>query len=223
MAWELGTGKKVAELDGGGSEFRGVRYAGGRLLALGFGPAGGPDDEGPPVEVWDVAAGKRLHSLPGFRGPPRAVVAYPAMAASPDGRRLAVLAFDNGFRRGEAQPPAKEGPGGKGKPRPEDKSRPAPVPAFGCQIRVWNLRHGVPEGVINGALTRFPGLTFSPDGRYLAWGSGAAVSLLDVQADGAPRVLAGHQLAVYAVAFSPDGKYLASGSEDTSVRVWNLG
>jgi RNA polymerase sigma factor (sigma-70 family) len=66
-------------------------------------------------------------------------------------------------------------------------------------------------------------LTFSPDGRLFAVGTGQPqIRVYEWAGFGERFVLAGHAGPVRALAYSPDGKFLASGSDDTTVLVWDL-
>ncbi|MCG3128794.1 MAG: hypothetical protein CHACPFDD_03687 [Phycisphaerae bacterium] len=66
-------------------------------------------------------------------------------------------------------------------------------------------------------------LTFSPDGKTLASGSGNDIKLWDA-ANGMQKLsIAGHTERVTSLSFSPDGKLIASGSDDKLVRIWDAG
>jgi WD40 repeat protein len=76
-----------------------------------------------------------------------------------------------------------------------------------------------------GVLSPLTGVTFAPDGRYVAAvGADAVVHVWDVQTKSEVRGLRGHTDWVTAVAFSPDGRYLASvGVEkDKVLRIFEL-
>jgi WD40 repeat protein len=66
-------------------------------------------------------------------------------------------------------------------------------------------------------------VSFSPDGKTLASGSGdSTTKLWDVATGQALKTLTGHQEIVYSVSFSPDGKTLASSSEDKTIKLWDV-
>ncbi|WNF14539.1 serine/threonine-protein kinase [Microcystis aeruginosa] len=66
-------------------------------------------------------------------------------------------------------------------------------------------------------------VVYSPDGRYLASGSGDKTIKISGVATGKQlRTLTGHSDWVYSVVYSPDGRYLASGSGDKTIKIWEV-
>lgn len=70
---------------------------------------------------------------------------------------------------------------------------------------------------------RITAMSYSPDGRFLAYGSmnGGAEFLSLRERDTLQVPLYGHKNFITAIKFSPDGKFIATSSLDNTVKLWN--
>jgi WD40 repeat protein len=81
---------------------------------------------------------------------------------------------------------------------------------------------GTVRGTLEGHLSSFCTVVFSPDGQLVALGSSYnTVWLWDARTGAARGTLKGHSSSVWTVVFSPDGQLVASGSDDKTVRPWD--
>ena len=66
---------------------------------------------------------------------------------------------------------------------------------------------------------------FSPDGKYIASGSGSkygTIKLWSVASGECLKTFTGHTRGVKSLSFSPDGKYIASGDYDRTIKLWEV-
>jgi len=84
------------------------------------------------------------------------------------------------------------------------------------------MENGEPTRKIGRHLNWVSGLSFSPDGKWVA-SSGADNRLVLTELEGGEAyTYPGHRAAVRSVAFSPDGKRLVSGARDELVIIWDV-
>jgi WD40 repeat protein len=75
----------------------------------------------------------------------------------------------------------------------------------------------------HGEGVRTSGITFSPDGKWIASaGNDGAIQVWDAATGAVIFKLTGHTGATFGVAFSPDGRSLASSSVDRTIKIWRL-
>ena len=204
--WDLAANKVEARLKVDGQISSLAISPDGKRLAVGHGT--GRDEA--PAQVWDIATGKLLWSMPAQK-------AYVhSLAFSPDGGHLASAGLDRSIKIWDAE-------SGrlireiKGSARivfqvtfSPDGTRLAG--ACGHHARVWDVRTGEEVSLLSGHQGTVSAVAFSPDGKTLASaGSDRAVRVWDLATGREASTFKGHGEHVFAVAFSPDGKRLASG------------
>ena len=88
-------------------------------------------------------------------------------------------------------------------------------------MRLWDADTGNLIRTLTGHTGEVRSVSFSPDGRIIASGSGDdTVRLWDTDTGTPIRTLTGHTGPVWSVSFSPDGNTIASGSYDSKVLLW---
>ena len=99
------------------------------------------------------------------------------------------------------------------------------------QIKLWEFPSGRLVKKISGHKDPVYCLAFSPDGRYLASGSGPILASMDgdrtikiwnSSTGQLVRSIEGHRDLVTSIAFSPEGRYLASASRDATIKLWEF-
>jgi WD40 repeat protein len=159
------------------------------------------------VLVWDAETGAVKVKLNDDDNP-----AW-ALAFSPDGRWLAVATG----------------------PIPEDRDCANNCPAFG-EITVWDTGSWKRVRQLRGGSAPFRSLAYSPDGRWIAGGSGLMdggrgasaeedssfeIFLWEAASGDLKQKLSGHTRSVTSLAFSPDSRLLASAGLDRMMKIWD--
>ncbi len=210
------------------SRVRGLAWSrdGKRLLALASGAV-------PPVVVFEVATGKVARAYKG-PGAPSCL----AMAPSPDGKLLAVIAYSGRVPGGKRlwlwnaasgrflRELAAPGRNARDLSWAPD-SRMLVTASDEKLAVVWNLRTGRATKVLGDARHPIEVVAWSPDGKVIAaaenpaGGGAGAIRLWNVRARRTSGVLRGHATAVRNLAWSRDGRKLLSAGERL-LRLWDV-
>jgi WD40 repeat protein len=174
------------------------------------------------VDVWDVASGKKLHTLKGHTAPLLRV------AFSPDGETLASIT--GSWLPDDVLGEVKLWDVATGKERVSLKGHPTRMLSLAFSpdgktlasaagtVRLWDVATGKEKLELKRGFAW--SLAFSPDSKTLAMGSGgglmdstpSSVILWDVATGTEKATLPGHANSITWVGFAPDGKTLASAS-----------
>ena len=85
-------------------------------------------------------------------------------------------------------------------------------------VEIWSLEANERIAELSNHGASISSLAFSPDGMYLATGSGRRVQLWEIEPQALIVEFAGHAAGILGVAFSNDGRWLYSGSADGCIR-----
>jgi WD40 repeat protein len=195
---------------------------------------------GSTIQVWQVDSGKQLHALK-LPAPDAGRIGFGSqvrsLAFSSDGKKLLaglaggpVAAWDLVSGKAEATKEAgqKTAPSGTTVVSPDGKY------AAWCEInlmqqstaiKVKDLTTGQEVANIKGAAVDGRNLTFTPDGKTLAWTQLAGIQLLEIGKDAEPRTLGKVEQRfrpIASVNFAPDGQTVALSTSQRTIELWDL-
>jgi WD40 repeat protein len=247
--WEVSTGKEVRQIRRVQNQpGRGVVVVGGFFGAgsLAFSPDGkllaAPEtvfDNGQvktSVTLWEVATGKELRQIEAGMGG-----GVPVLALAPDGKALAYASI-NGIHLCSVETgkeirqvgPQRFGttalvfsPDGKTLAGSSTTDRRIQLYSVATGKVVRELGDGNAAQAVNqpfvmafgGAAAG--GLTFSPDGKLVAAGTGGTVCFWAADTGKEAAQVSGHRGEITSLVMAPGGKLVASGAADDTVRLWD--
>jgi WD40 repeat protein len=207
--WNLATGDD-RRLPGGGDLDNIAAFSPGRDQVVSLSPA-----DNSTVRLFDVdGVRSRRLDLPRFLKFAVAISDRGDVAVG--GRNRIVVQDAHGAHRGEL-----DGPGATADLLALSPDGTHLASAAGPQVRIWNLRTGRVERVIQGDTVQVRALSYSADATRLATaGDDGTVRIWPVRG-GRPLLLAGHAGAVESVRFDHGGHRILSAGRDGTVRVWD--
>jgi RNA polymerase sigma factor (sigma-70 family) len=175
------------------------------------------------VRLWDVASGKMLCQVEGFRA-----------AFSPDGKTVATAGYDESSANSKTMVwdlagkqirtlARKHGSVGDLAFAPDGKTL---VMATTRELRLWDVGAGREVGPLSGQQKTVYSVAWSPRGDVVAaTGSEGELQLWDPATGKKVRQFKAHGDWIGSIVFSPDGKRLASagnGTRDAGIRLWDV-
>jgi WD40 repeat protein/serine/threonine protein kinase len=173
------------------------------------------------VVVWETETGREWRSFTGR------VCLMNDVSFSPDGQRLATIGANNSWLLWDLS--AEPARSGTARTVVSGSLSDVALSPDGLDIAV--IDDGQARIILRDAATlaelhSYPCTswagTFSPDGRWLAYGHLKTVQVIDVQSWQPVCCCRGHESFVRRFRFSPDGKVLATRSADGAVKLWEL-
>jgi WD40 repeat protein len=222
--WDLATGKKLKEFPLRVNDVP-VRV---RLVAISEDGKVAATQGDRKVHLWDTQKGKLLHELTAPR-------AGETMKFSPDGKTLVVPGAHHWMSLFSVQTGKKIhslavservvslafSPNGKTLAAASNATMHSSSTEGDQLIQLWDLTKPQAPPVKHPA-TGVHCVTFSPDGKTLAWGShGQTLCFMDRFTGKDQRPTLSHRGAIRSLVYLPDGKRIVSASEDGTIRIWD--